>query len=43
MEAKVGRSEPGADYSARESWRLFGIMSEFVDATERLEPLRRAN
>jgi uncharacterized protein (TIGR00730 family) len=42
MEAKVGRSEPGADYSARESWRLFGIMSEFVDATERLEPLRPA-
>jgi hypothetical protein len=23
--------------SARESWRIFGIMSEFVEATERLE------
>lgn len=42
MEAKVHRVDPAADYSAREAWRLFGIMSEFVEATERLEPLRPA-
>ncbi len=42
MEAKVHRIDPAADYSAREAWRLFGIMSEFVEATERLEPLRPA-
>ena len=42
MEAKVGRADVAADYSAREAWRLFGIMSEFVEATERLEPLRPA-
>jgi uncharacterized protein (TIGR00730 family) len=42
MEAKVDRIDPAADYSAREAWRLFGIMSEFVEATERLEPLRPA-
>jgi hypothetical protein len=24
-------------WSARESWRVFGIMSEFVEATERLQ------
>jgi hypothetical protein len=23
-------------HNARESWRIFGIMSEFVEATERL-------
>lgn len=28
--------------SACESWRVFGIMSEFVDATDRLSTLRRA-
>lgn len=27
---------------AREAWRIFGIMSEFVDATERLAPIRPA-
>jgi uncharacterized protein (TIGR00730 family) len=42
MDAKVNRVDPAADYSAREAWRLFGIMSEFVEATERLEPLRPA-
>jgi uncharacterized protein (TIGR00730 family) len=42
MEAKVDRIDPAADYSAREAWRLFGIMSEFVEATERLEGLRPA-
>jgi len=30
------------DYSARESWRLFGIMAEFVEATERLAEIRPA-
>ena len=29
-------------YSARESWRVFGIMSEFVEATERLSSIRPA-
>ena len=28
--------------SARESWRIFGIMSEFVEATERLSDIRPA-
>ncbi len=42
MEAKVHRADPAADYSAREAWRLFGIMSEFVEATERLESLHTA-
>lgn len=28
--------------SARESWRIFGIMAEFVEATERLAPIRPA-
>ena len=28
--------------SARESWRIFGIMSEFVEATERLAPIKPA-
>jgi hypothetical protein len=42
MQQKVNRIDPTPDYSAREAWRLFGIMSEFVEATERLEPLRPA-
>ncbi|MHB9118077.1 MAG: LOG family protein [Burkholderiales bacterium] len=29
-------------YSAKESWRVFGIMSEFVEATERLSAIRPA-
>ena len=41
-EKKSSRIDPTPDYSAREAWRLFGIMSEFVEATERLEPLRPA-
>ncbi|MBL8438922.1 MAG: TIGR00730 family Rossman fold protein [Zoogloeaceae bacterium] len=28
--------------TARESWRIFGIMSEFVEGTERLKPIRPA-
>jgi uncharacterized protein (TIGR00730 family) len=31
-----------ARLSARESWRMFEIMSEFVEATERLSPIRPA-
>ncbi len=33
-------SEPG--WSARESWRMFGIMSEFVEAAERLGNIQPA-
>jgi uncharacterized protein (TIGR00730 family) len=29
-------------WSARESWRVFGIMSEFIEATERLSAIRPA-
>lgn len=29
-------------FNARESWRVFGIMSEFVEATERLNAIRPA-
>jgi uncharacterized protein (TIGR00730 family) len=29
-------------YTARESWRMFGIMAEFVEATERLSAIRPA-
>ncbi len=38
-------SAPGAAQSlmsARESWRIFGIMAEFVEATERLAAIRPA-
>ncbi len=31
-----------ARYNARESWRIFGIMAEFVEATERLSAIRPA-
>jgi uncharacterized protein (TIGR00730 family) len=31
-----------ANLSARESWRVFEIMAEFVEATERLAPIRPA-
>src|SRR5574340_1227607 len=37
--------DPGAaaqSYTARESLRIFGIMAEFVEATERLKPIRPA-
>jgi len=30
-------SQPG--WSARESWRMFAIMSEFVEATERMNDI----
>ncbi len=29
-------------WSEKESWRLFGIMAEFVEGTERLDPIRPA-
>jgi uncharacterized protein (TIGR00730 family) len=32
----------GKNWTARESWRVFGIMSEFVEATERLSAIRPA-
>ena len=32
----------GKTWSARESWRVFGIMSEFIEATERLSAIRPA-
>jgi uncharacterized protein (TIGR00730 family) len=31
-----------ASSTARESWRMFGIMAEFVEGTERLAPIRPA-
>jgi uncharacterized protein (TIGR00730 family) len=33
---------PDRQISARESWRMFGIMSEFVEATDRLSQIRPA-
>ncbi len=33
---------PDRQVSARESWRMFGIMSEFVEATDRLSQIRPA-
>jgi len=32
----------GHEISAREAWKLFGIMAEFFDATERLSDIRPA-
>lgn len=41
---KLPRSVPGSAprFNARESWRIFGIMAEFVEATERLNAIRPA-
>ena len=42
---KLPRSVPDSTtprYNARESWRIFGIMAEFVEATERLAGIRPA-
>jgi uncharacterized protein (TIGR00730 family) len=36
------RSPEALSYSAKESWRLFGIMAEFAEAIERLEVIRPA-
>lgn len=33
---------PEKPWSAKESWRLFGIMAEFVEGTERLDAIRPA-
>jgi uncharacterized protein (TIGR00730 family) len=33
---------PDRSFNAREAWRVFGIMSEFVEATERLANIRPA-
>ncbi|MEX2199369.1 MAG: hypothetical protein WD886_11190 [Burkholderiales bacterium] len=35
-------AQPAHAISAREAWRVFGIMSEFVEATERLANVRPA-
>ncbi len=35
-------STAAQNFTARESWRIFGIMAEFVEATERLKPIRPA-
>ena len=40
---KLPRSVPDGTaprFNARESWRIFGIMAEFVEATERLAAIR---
>ena len=42
---KLPRSVPDGTaprFNARESWRIFGIMAEFVEATERLAAIRPA-
>ena len=42
---KLSGSDPDSAaprFSARESWRIFGIMAEFVEATERLNAIRPA-
>ena len=42
---KLPRSVPDSSaprFNARESWRIFGIMAEFVEATERLAAIRPA-
>ena len=33
---------PGHEMSPREAWKLFGIMAEFFEATERLAGVRPA-
>jgi len=39
----VTATSPGLNgQMAREAWRIFGIMAEFVEATERLAPIRPA-
>ncbi len=46
LEKLPAAADPGRtaeiDYSARESWRMLGIMAEFVEATERLAFIRPA-
>jgi uncharacterized protein (TIGR00730 family) len=38
----LGSSGASQSYFAAEAWRLFGIMSEFVEATERMSEIRPA-
>jgi uncharacterized protein (TIGR00730 family) len=38
----IGAEAATQAYSARESWRVFEIMAEFVEATERLNPISPA-
>ena len=42
MQSKTPAAELAPAYSAREAWRLFGILSEFVEGTEKLEAIRPA-
>ncbi|MCL1861621.1 MAG: LOG family protein, partial [Proteobacteria bacterium] len=35
-------AEAAPHFNGRESWRIFGIMAEFVEATERLNAIRPA-
>ena len=42
MQSKTPVAELAPAYSAREAWRLFGILSEFVEGTEKLEAIRPA-
>jgi len=37
-----GAADRALQHSTREAWRIFGIMSEFVEATERLSTVRPA-
>ncbi|MBM3392488.1 MAG: TIGR00730 family Rossman fold protein [Betaproteobacteria bacterium] len=39
---KIAAQVDAASPTARESWRMLGIMAEFVEATERLAPVRPA-
>jgi uncharacterized protein (TIGR00730 family) len=39
---KPSASSAAAPYASREAWRVFGIMSEFVEATDRLAAIRPA-
>jgi len=39
---RMAPSTAAQNFTARESWRIFGIMAEFVEATERLKPIRPA-
>ncbi|MCP2936021.1 hypothetical protein NK983_25365, partial [Salmonella enterica subsp. enterica serovar Typhimurium] len=38
----IDPGEAARTSSAREAWRIFGIMAEFVEATERLQQIRPA-
>jgi uncharacterized protein (TIGR00730 family) len=40
MEKRPMTPQLGSEISAREAWRVFGIMAEFVEATERLAGIR---